>query len=268
MKRTDVNNEQVQELVNAAADGELTPERQAEYEQLLAQVPEVRELQAGLERMAAVLRDLPPPNLPESLHQEIMARVPVKRSGGRVANRAQPDRSPAVVPYMLAAAAGLVVAVVFYEGRSAAFNASYSTDTSELVGTMAPGRNRAEATVLDSWSFDEKGLESRVRLERRDDRYLVEVEIDAVEPVEVTIDLSASGLALNALVQREGPVDSFEYGGQKLRIAARAATEGRHRITAHLHRTGESGLAGEPKIDLDYSSRGKLLQQGSLIPVW
>lgn len=268
MKRTDLNSEQVHELVNAAADGELTMEQQAEYEQLIAQSTEARKLQADLERMAAVLSNLPPPNPPQYLHEAIMARLPVLQSRGLFASWLKPVTSPSALRYMLTAAAGLMVAVVFYEGRSAVSSADYFADTSELVGTMAPAVNRTDAASLDSWSYREKGLESRIKLERRDDLFLLEVEIDAADPVEVLLDLRSSGLALGALVQTEGPADSFEYAGQRLRIASRAATHGRHRITAHLHRTDETDLAAEVKIELEYSSRGKLLQQGSLIPVW
>ncbi|MGH8166073.1 MAG: hypothetical protein ACREQ1_02475, partial [Woeseiaceae bacterium] len=68
------------ELVSAATDGALDRGERAELDRLLEESPESRAFQTDLENLESLLREIPLPDLPETLHADIMARVPVPQA--------------------------------------------------------------------------------------------------------------------------------------------------------------------------------------------
>jgi hypothetical protein len=249
------------ELVSAAADGDLRHADRAELDRLLAESPEVRRFQADLETLESLFRDLPLPDMPATLHADIMARaaVPRTRSAGSILDWLRLP-TPAL-RYGLATAAGLLLAVAFYESRP---TFSKVADLSELVGTMAPTGTRTDTDIVDTYAFRAEGLESLVQLERRNGSLLLDIRIDAEESIDIAVNFADAGVRLEALSQNESSLESIALAGQVLRIQAL----GRRRITALLHRVDDTVFAGEAKIELEFSSKGKLLQQGSLVPAW
>ncbi|MEX2126452.1 MAG: hypothetical protein WD795_21335 [Woeseia sp.] len=249
------------ELISAAADGELGDAERAELDRLLDESPEAREFQAELENLEALFGDIPLPDMPETLHADIMARVPLPQ-----AISASPMfawlRAPAPIwRYGLATAAGLLLAVAFYESP---LFFSHTGNTIDLVGTMAPAGSRSDTDLVDSYAFRSDGLETLIRLERGHDSLLLDIRIDADEPVELAVNLAGAGARLEALSQSESPPESISLADRILHIQAL----GRRRITAHLRRVDDADFAGEAKIELELSSEGKLLQQGSLETTW
>lgn len=255
-----MTDERLLQLVSAAADGQLSDAEKEELERLLPGSAEARAFQQDLERLDAVLGDIPPATPPPDLLQRIINVVPAGKAAttgpARVNTRGGWLQGLLPVPalrYGLAAAAGLLLAVAFYETGQV-----LPGDTSQMVGTVAP------AAALDRFSFRQGGVASEASLARQGDGLLLDIEVTADRPLEVEIDFGASGARIGSLVQSKGPVDSMEFTGQTLRFRA----TGRRQLTVQLHRNEKAGLAREASIALEYSSSGKLLRQGALIPTW
>jgi RNase P/RNase MRP subunit p29 len=160
----------------------------------------------------------------------------------------------------MATAVGLVLAAVFYEGRGI----SSPADLTELVGTMAPNRERDASSVVDSYEFRATGVEGQVSLERRNGMLLLDIRVDAETPIDISVNLASAGVRLQALAQAEGSLESIEIDGPMLRMRA----EGRRQLTALLERVEDARLPHEETIGLEFSSKGRLLQRGSLTPTW
>ena len=260
-----MSDERITELLSIASGRELNDEEQSELDGLLEASPETeRRLRSDFDRIDAILDGMPRVSPPPTLHDRIMASVslPAARPGTRS------DRDDglygwlnpfAALRYGVAAAAGLILAAVFYESRGI----QGPLELTELVGAMAPRPERNNADVLDSFAFHAEGIECRVSLERRDGKLLLEVHVDAESPLDVAIDLASAGVRLEALAQPEEALESIEADGQVLRMRAR----GRRQLTALLQRADGVGEAGE-RMNLEFSTKGRLLKRGSLTTAW
>jgi hypothetical protein len=257
-----MSSERILELVSAAADSALTDEERDLLDRLLEESPEARRFHDDLGRIDSIMRRLPELVPPEALHDRIMAgtSLPLARQRRPIFAWLDSLTPFPVLRYGIATAAGLVLAMVFYESQP---NFTETVDITELVGTMAPNRDRTAAEILDTYEFRAEGLESRVLLERRHGALLLDIQVDSDEPVDIAVDLSAAGARVDALVQTENSLESIEIAGQTLRVRAL----GRRQLTALLHRVDDA-VEGREKIELEFSSDGKLLQRGSLAAAW
>lgn len=249
-----MSDERTLELVSAAADGELDTRLQAEVEQLLRGSAEARRFRDDLARLETLLSGLPEPAFPDTLHARIMAgagRQPPARAWLRFLAPLP------VLRYGLAAAAGAAVMMAAYELHPILPDgANYR----ELAGTMVPDGSRAGVRVLDRKTTQSREVTGLVELQQSDGRLLLEVRLDAAEPVELAIDFTAAGLQPVGVVQRGLPFESVEIDDRTLR--ARAL--GRRQISVSLRRVEDAAVADEAAIRLVYSSNGRVLEQGSL----
>ena len=260
-----MSEERAFELLSAAADGELNDAEQAELDRLLEASPELSRFSTELGRIDAILRKVPDLAPPETLHDRIMTSVsrPAVKPAPEVKHGFSWFRSTTpftALRYGMATAAGLVLAAAFYESRGI----SEPVDLTELVGSMAPDRERDASDVLDTFAFHADGIESQVSLERRNGMLLLDIRVDAEAPVEISVDLASAGARLEALAQSEDSLESIEIDGRVLRMRA----QGRRQLTALLRRAEVARLQGRETIGLEFSSEGRLLQRGSLTPAW
>jgi len=258
-----MSDERILELVSAAADGELNNDERVELDRLLAASPEARRFQSDLGRIQSILSRLPELDPPETLHSRVLGAVSLPAAKTR-----QPLfgwlRHPAtftVLRYGMATIAGAVLAAALIESQP---EFGETADISELVGTIAPDRDRTAADILDSYAFRADGLESRVLLERRNGALLLDIQVDAHSPVDIAVRFAAAGARLDALAQNENAPEFIEIAGQTLRVRAR----GRRQLTALLRRVDDTASEVTEKIELEFSSDGKLLQRASLTPAW
>jgi hypothetical protein len=246
-------------LISAAIDGALDLDEQAELDLLLETSKEARELKVELEQLDSVLNDVPDLEPPESLHANVVARAKLKP--------APSDDSilywlRTVVPgvglrYALAAATGALVVAVFFGNQSMI---TESIDLADLVGTMAPDVDSVNEEIIDSFGIHEAGLEGLIQLRRRDSVLLLDIHSETEMPVDISIDVGDAGLWPDALAQIEGRTESIAIVGQALQIEVL----GTQRMTILLRRVDGAALAGEANITLEFSSKGNLLQRGSL----
>ncbi|NIA27696.1 MAG: hypothetical protein GWP02_06535 [Desulfobulbaceae bacterium] len=251
------------ELVSAAADGELNSSERTELEQLLENSAEAREFQAELAEMGSLLEAVPAVEPPESLHLQIVNSVtlPQKKADTSFLGWLRPPQLMPVLRYGLATAAGLLLAASFYESQSL-FPAN--DDFDKLVGTMAPSRVVADADILDTFDFRSNGLESLIQLQRRNNDLYLDIQIDADAALDISVDMSSTGVRPGALAQLDHSLESIVVKDQTLQMRA----TGQRRLTVLLRRVDDAPIAEEAKIALEFSSDGRLLEQGSLQAIW
>ncbi len=245
--------ERTKELIHAAMDGELSGAEMAELEERLEESGEARRYQAGMRELDSFLGQLPPEVMPDGMHEKLTRAVTLP---DRLAARPQAAGWPGFLRYGFAAAAGLLLAVGIYRFG---WEATAPGDLDQMVGTMAPGN----VVELDSFSFVSDSVGSSATLERRAGSLVLNVAIDSDEAVEIAIDFSGTALDFEVLAKTDNDLESFEYTSQAIRVRSR----GRQKFAVLLHPDGtEPDRDGA--ISLEYSSDGRLIQQGTLVPRW
>ena len=258
-----MTDERTLEMISAAFDGKLNASEQAELEQLLENSAEARKFQAELAEMNSILGELPAIEPPDSLHAQIVncISLPQNKANTSFLSWLRPPRFLPVLRYGLAAAAGLLLATSFYESQSLFPS---NSDFDDLVGTMAPNRVVAEADILDTFDFRSDGLESLVQLQRRNNDIYLDIQIDADATLSIAVDMSGTGVRPGALAQLDHSLESIVVEDQTLQLRA----TGQRRLTVLLRRVDDAPIAEEAKITLEFSSDGRLLEQGSLRASW
>ncbi len=251
------------ELVSAAADGELNAGEQAELENLLESSAEAREFQMELAEMDSLLAKVPAIEPPGSLHTQIVDCITLsqEKAGNSLLGWLRPPQFMPVLRYGLAAAAGLLLAASFYESQSLFPS---NDDFDDLVGTMAPSRVVAEADIIDTFDFRSNGLRSLVQLQRRNNDIYLDIQIEADGSLDISVDMSGTGVRPGALAQLDNSLESIVVEDQALKLRA----TGQRRLTVLLRRVDDASIAEEAKITLEFSSDGRLLEQGSLQATW
>lgn len=258
-----MTDDNVLELVSAAADGALNDDEQAELERLLASSPEGREFKAELEQMDSLFGEIRGIDPPESLHAKIIAGATKQPS---------PSHSPfphwmsqlqfgAGLRYALAAATGALIVALFFQGQT---SFPGSDDVSDLVGTIAPNAGSTDAGIIDGFAFRENGIESSARLERSGDKLLLNIEFVAQTPLEILVHMGSAGVRPDVIALIDSDFDSIALDDQTLGVRA----VGEQQLTVLLRRVDDAALADEALITLEYSSGNRLLKREALKPAW
>lgn len=247
------------ELISAAIDGELDADDRVELDLLLESSEEARELKSELESLDSLLKDVPELKPSDLLHSQIMARVkPVKpQRTSSALNWVLPLIPGYGLRYAIAAAAGALVVAIFISSQSMQPD---MIDLKDLVGTMAPDKASGDAHIVDSFALREEGLVTLVQLRLNGTDLLLDIDADTTQRLDISVDLSGTGLWPDALAQIDGRSESISIIGQVLQIE----TLGEQRLTILLGRVDDAAFTGEAKITLEFSSEGKLHQRGTL----
>jgi len=251
--------ERIKELVQAGVDGELGSQEQAELDAVLAESAEARQLREELLGLNSLLDDVAPPDWPEGLHRRIVERIELPRAkAGLPAVLSRLGLVPGFVRYGLAAAAGLVLTVGIYESQR---DSLVEHDIGSMVGTIMRNDRAAVEETLDALIFDLDQVSSAVRLQRRDGALVLDVLLDAKDPVDITVDFTSDGLQFDAIVQTRNELQSIEFADQSIRIKG----HGQHHFAVLLHRDSDRAVDSEASIGLRYSSEGRLLKEGAVV---
>jgi hypothetical protein len=161
------------------------------------------------------------------------------------------------IHYGLAAAAGLLMTVGFYEMTP---GPHADTDYSSLVGTLARGEGLQGVVELDYLDIEVPGVEGRVSLSGSDDLRLLRFDVKSTDKAEFRIDLGNSGLSFGGFAQEaEEGTDDFRYSGSSLTVS----NAGPQRFTLILKDvSADGGASGEIVISL--SQQGEALYLGAL----
>lgn len=258
-----MNLDRVFELLSGEADDQLTPAERTELESLIGASKDAKQLAHEVRRMNNFLDQQRAIDPPGSLRDDIMQRIPL----GDARPAAPGDDGIAgwlralgwqpLLKYAASTAFGALLVVAVYESQP---DFGPNTDITQLVGTMAPGTVIADKVVLDRFSFDDAGVASKARLEKRGKALVLDVRIDADRAVDLVIDFGATNLQFEAVAQTDKEFDSVQFSNRVLRVAGRGA----RRFSVLLRATDDIADKGEDIIRLEYSSEGNLLQAGAL----
>lgn len=247
--------QRIDELLSGLADGILDDTERAELNQCLNESETARRLKASADRFEALLDGTDSLDPPDELHARIMqqATLPNRPTlfGGLGLRRG-------FVQYGFAAAAGVLLAVGFYETRP---GNSGIEDFSGMVGTMAPDRDQSERTVLDTYAFRADGISSSAKLERRNGALVLDIGFDTADVLELTVTLPADQFQLDAFAQIDSDFQRIEYKDNAVRVKGR----GRKRFAALLQRTNDAATGRDAIIELDISRDGSVVEQGTLV---
>lgn len=208
-----------------------------------------------------ILRDLPAEQPPETLHRDIVDRIglaPLER------RRTFADWLSAfgVLPtlrYGGAAIAGFLVAAMLFYRPSVL---DVGIDELDVAGTMASDGVRADPELLDYYDFDNGPVRGLVQLRSAEDALMLDIQFVAEEPVDIEADLSRAGLSPGTLSQFYGALQTVEISDESLKIRG----SGRQRLVIELRNKDDAQVADKATIELVFTSKGRLLQQGTLAP--
>jgi hypothetical protein len=250
--------ERTTELINAEYDGELDEAGRVELNAILEQSAPAREYREGLQAFGDVMDNEPPLELPEGLHRQIVERVSLPAP----AVRFRFADIPGFVRYGMAAAAGLLLTVGIYESRGGLPGVEeMGADVGSMVGTIMRNDRAEEEVTLDALIFDQEEISSAIRLQRRDGALVLDVLLDAKDPVDITVDFTSDGLQFDAIAQTQSELQSIEFADQAIQVKG----HGRHHFAILLHRDRDQAADSEASIKLRFSSNGRLIKEGSLV---
>lgn len=245
-------------LINAEIDGALKPGEQAELESVLSSSAEARTMRAELRKLASMLDETPEQQPPEDLVRRIVEQLPA------------PGRRPAFswsavfasfrpVPTAAAFAAGLLAAVGFYE---LSVYDRPTADISHMVGTIVAPRQDAEMLQRDLMELSAPGLSGTMSLDLRGDVFVVDVDVNSNQPIEIELGLAESGLAFAGLAHagRVTAGDEFyQVSGGTLRVIS----QGRQSFFVFLRQAADWN-GRDREIALVVSSAGRPVVTGKL----
>lgn len=251
-------NERALNLINAEIDGALESGERAELESILSSSEEARIMRAQLWKLASLLDETPEQEPPADLARRIVEQLPAPRrrppfSLSAIFSSFQP------APTAAAFAAGLLAAIGFYEVSS---QARPTADIANMVGTIVAPRQASEAIHRDRLELSAPGLSGTMSLDVQGDVFVVDVDIDSSQAVEVKMDLVGSGLAFGGLARVgrvSGGEESYQVSGGTLRVAGR----GQQEFSVFL-RQAPNWNGRERKIALVVSSAGQPVVTGML----
>lgn len=247
--------DRARELINKAVDGVISESERAEHDAILAGSGEARAYSAELRQLADTLASVPALEPPDLLQRQILQQVRLPRPRRWFTwSAAWMQGNP--VPYGIAAAAGLLVAVAYYE---MAPGPGPITDYSSLVGTLARGEGLRGAVQLSYLDIDLPGVQGKVLLSGSDDLKLLRFNVASEAPVEFQVSLSGSGLVFGGFAHEAEPgSDNFMYADGKLSVV----NQGSQRFTVILRDTATSHSGGG--IVVSVSRSGESVYQGVL----
>lgn len=249
-------NQEQKDLVQAAVDGELTPEEQERFDTLLGASVEARTLYDDLKRLGDFIEGIPPVEPPASLHAQITQQIELPRQTG-AASWLRFDALPGFLRYGLAGAAAVVLTVAVYQGGS---QLDPSLGTEDLLGTIASRGEMAGGSEIDSYRFEGPGSGGDVRLLARDANYALVFDLALDEPTEVEVVLPGSGFRVDAFAREtEDPESSVSWSANRLS----ASINGEQRFVVRVSRLpGHEGDNGDIAVRL--LRGGELVQEGSV----
>jgi len=243
------------ELISRVLDGEGSAQEQATLDVLRAENADVRDLYDGLEATTVLLAGIPQVQPSPRLAERIVAALPADRYARHV-----PERQIALVDILRDAFAGmftrrpafalayaLVVGVALGVTGYSVFSSSPQPLPSDVYGTIASPGTGSQVLSADAVDISEEGILGSARLSGRGNRLLLELDLNASSPTEVTITFDQEVLQWSDLSRHAGDaaVTIGERGLVRLGIVDKVhyqlqfdASPGLHAITLALAEGG------------------------------
>lgn len=249
-------NDHTKELIHRALDDDLSATERAELGTLLAESEEARNFSQELEALGSLLNSVERLEPPQDLMNEISRQVQLPRprrwfTGAAGWMQGRP------VSYGIAAAAGLLAAVGYYEFTPGARDA---TDYGALVGTLARGNGVNGVIQLSFLDIDTPAVQGKVVLSGSNELKLLRFDVESQSPVEFEVGLGGSGFSLSGFAQEsKNGTDNIEFSGGRFRLN----NSGTQRFTVVLRDQADTGQASGG-IVVSVHQGGEAVYQGVL----
>lgn len=241
--------EQHLDLIHQEIDGINSDEESARLREHLKKEPEAEQLYADLSQLNDVLAQVEDVAPPEGLRQELLESVAARRPDAAVALRRPSGRGSLVLRYGYLLAAGLLLGVglhAWWVGHDAA------PELPGVSGTMAPPATTS--LLLGQTRIGTNTLQGSLQVRRWGSGYQVELQLDAVRPVDVVLGYEAASLGLAGfsraggeflpLAAREGRVEWTHDGASEYTLQFLAKNTEGSSLTVEFSEAGQR-IAGE-----------------------
>ena len=183
------------ELLHRDVDGEITEEESATLRERLAREPDLATSHRALVGLDRTLSHVGLVEPPAELARGVMRQVNAQRSSGAkegwlLGLRALVTQRPALAlasSLSVGLLAGLLVTGLSGQGPR-------PLDGGSVSGTLLPFEDLAALPVMDEAQLEVEGIRATATLRRGRGLVVADLEIASVGPVDVTVDVNASGL--------------------------------------------------------------------------
>ncbi|HKJ17192.1 MAG TPA: hypothetical protein VJ984_07585 [Xanthomonadales bacterium] len=243
------------DLINRSLDGELSESEKAEYEATLAGSDEARAYSKELSGLISYLESTPAEEPPAELQRSILTQIELPRprkwftwAAGWMAGRP--------VTYGVAAGAGLLAAVAFYELSPSAS----PMDLSNLVGTLSRDNGQLNVAELGKLDVNAPGLNGQVLLRGEGDLRFLQFDINSDQANEFHVALAGTGLKFGGIAHPDvGGKESFSFSEGNFSVSNFGTTK----FTVIL--TGLSGEnMGSKDVVVSVTREGEGIYRGAL----
>jgi hypothetical protein len=248
--------ERTKELINAGLDGELSESARRELDETLAQSEQARQAAADMDRLGQLLGELPDLDPPPGLSGQILDRVELPR---RWSFREWLGLSPQATPaaYGLAFAAGLLMAVGFYELAPAP---PAGGDMSGMVGTLTGNKQDAAVKPLHQLPVESGLIAGMVSLNAADDMLVLEFDLESDAAVGIDVKLEGTGLSFGGFAKTQSGIEALKISAGGLRFV----NQGQHQFAVILREDGDTSAARRQRIEIDFNHEGDTVFGGEL----
>jgi hypothetical protein len=246
-------NERISELIQADVDGELAEHDRAELSRELLQSQEARKFSDDMQRVKQFMASIPSMDPPAGLQRRIIDAIKLPR---RRRFSATTSRWFQRASYGLALAAGVVMGIGLTQ-----VNPKETQDLSAMVGTMMSQPESQQGPAGDTLAVSLDYVQGNIKRSYIDEAIALEFDLESVEPVEVTIDLSGTGMRFGGFADEElaSVVEKFEASDGKVHLLS----SGNHHYVLFLRNEPE-GAAGLQDIGISLVQHGTNIYQGQL----
>jgi len=245
-------------LLHAELDGELGPADRAELESLLESQPELHQERLELARLAQVIARVPeldpPPGLAARIASQVSLPAP-QRPRRTFSDWFQPRNA---LPFATFAAGIAVAAGAFWILQFEPLPG----DNGELVGSILREPTRVQLQLQDQLRQVAPRIDGEVTMVTPPSggRRFLEFELNSSTPVDISIDLAASGLDFEGFAQREAGVDLLSTSAGRVSLRS----QGEHQFTVFLRAADEGEGSTASPIGVSISAGEERLFQGAI----
>jgi len=246
-------NERITSLIQADVDGELADHDRAELSRELLQSQEARKFRDDMIRINGLLASIPSLDPPAGLQGRIANAVKLPKHA-QFSARSSRWFQPAA--YGLSLAAGLMMGIGI-----AHVSTKDTQDLSALVGTMMSQSESQQGSAGEALAVSLDYVKGNIKRSYLDHAIALEFDLKSVEPVEITIDLSGTGMRFGGFADQEfaSAVEKFEVSNGKVHLLS----SGNQKYVLFLRHEPE-GTARSQDIGISLAQNGTDIYQGQL----
>lgn len=246
------------DLLNRSIDGELSSQEQAELEQLIADSESLGSDYLELNAISSLLDQAPEYDPPEYLQSVIEKQIRLPLADG------DSDERQSVISGWLRAnwlrtgfalAAGVLLTVGVYEMGSEPIT---DQDSASLVGTVVKNPSSKQDVPPGTILFETDTLNGVAELKNTDDLFVLELQINSLEPSEVVVNFAGRGLVFEDITPKQDKDGAVTARNGSVAIAS----NGEQHYTMRFRRTSET-VAVNP-LELEFFTNNKLIHEAQI----